>query len=232
MTIKDTQRTGAELYPGNFLDSKVARPISAYIAYGLQKFGITANQVTIVNHLIGLSGCALLAFGTHSAIIWGSSLLLLNFLLDRVDGDIARITNTCSKFGRLLDSFGDFLVDMLLPICIGIGLYYHPAFGISGMVYLLAGFTFSLLRSLRRRITLFSSLVTGKNTFDAMGHRSLVVQIGLVIVSVEPVVLLLLAIADALGIFLLSYGLLTICELFIYSGLVLKRTHKEGNDEE
>lgn len=229
MNIKEVKKQGREMYPDNFLDNKVARFISPYIAYGLQKFGITANQVTIVNHLIGLLGGALLAFGTHSAIIWGASLLLFNFLLDRVDGDIARITNTYSKFGRLIDSFGDFLVDMLYPICIGIGLYYHPALGIPGMVYLITGFVFSLLRSLRHRITLFSSFVIGENTFDAMGHKSLMVRVGLIIVSAEPILLLALALADALGIFLLGYGLLIICELVVYSGLVLKRTHKGGN---
>lgn len=88
MNLAEIKKRSSEPYPENFWSYKVMRPLACHLTWVCLKLRITANQVTVINLLIGLSGCVLLAFGTHPTIILGALLLNINYLIDRVDGDM------------------------------------------------------------------------------------------------------------------------------------------------
>src|SRR5436190_6662745 len=78
-------------------------PYSRYIARWCARRGILPNAVTIVSILLGLGAAAGFAFGTRIGLVVGAVLLQMSFVLDCVDGQLARYTATFSSFGAWLD---------------------------------------------------------------------------------------------------------------------------------
>ena len=223
MDITALKKTIREKYSENIWSGKVIRPLSYYPTSIFLKLGITANQVTLINLFIGLTGCAMLGLGAYKATLLGAIMLNVNYLLDRVDGNIARATGTSTKLGAMIDGFSDILLDVLIPVGIGIGLCLHPQFGINGNIYLLLGFAFSGFRLLRSRYTAYARTIIGGSAKEVVKGRSLILKSGLVLVSLEPIILLAFAVAGGLSIFLIGYTILAFCELVGYTILATRR---------
>ena len=77
----------------------VVRPISYYPSWLFLRLGISANKVTVIGSIIGVIGCVFLAFNGYWQAITGAILVNIRFLFDVIDGNIARCTNSCSKYG-------------------------------------------------------------------------------------------------------------------------------------
>jgi len=84
--------------------------------------GITANQLTTARLITGLGGAACFAFGSPSMVPWGGLLFLLSTFLDRADGELARLSRTCTKWGDTYDVYCDIAVNTLIFVGIGFGL--------------------------------------------------------------------------------------------------------------
>jgi phosphatidylglycerophosphate synthase len=65
--------------------------------------GITPNQVSFVSFLVGLGSAAAFAQGNHAMLALGALLYHVSFVLDCIDGKIARLKGTGSAFGMWLD---------------------------------------------------------------------------------------------------------------------------------
>jgi len=104
----------------------VIRPISFHPTWLFVRLGISANKVTLVGLVIGIVGGVFLAFGSYWAAILGALLINVRFLFDVIDGNVARCTNSCTKYGHYLDAFSTYIMIVLMPITIGIGVYNHP----------------------------------------------------------------------------------------------------------
>lgn len=86
--------------------------------------GITANQITILNHFMTLTiGCYAFSQGTYLWGILGLMVCLLNGFLDYLDGDICRETNTSSSLGVWLDSGFDVIIQNAVMASIAVGCY-------------------------------------------------------------------------------------------------------------
>ncbi|MFT6951131.1 MAG: archaetidylinositol phosphate synthase [Paraglaciecola sp.] len=76
-----------------------------YLARGIVKAGISANQVTLAGLIFMLLVCLVYPFWQNQV---GFALVILFFFaFDSLDGAVARITNTCSDFGGYLDAMVD-----------------------------------------------------------------------------------------------------------------------------
>jgi phosphatidylglycerophosphate synthase len=64
---------------------------------------ITPNQISFVSFLIGLLSAAAFAQGDHPMLIAGALLYHVSFILDCIDGKIARLKGTGTAFGMWLD---------------------------------------------------------------------------------------------------------------------------------
>ena len=102
------------------------RKFSFYITWVCLKLGISANQVTLSSILIGMLGCLLFVFGGKVNTVMGAVLINVWAVLDCVDGNLARLLNTKSKYGWFLDSITGFMMNSILLFCFGIGIYFHP----------------------------------------------------------------------------------------------------------
>jgi phosphatidylglycerophosphate synthase len=104
-----------------FMARNVERPISLRIARRLASTGITPNQITLLSVGIGL--CAALFFlSTHW--LWqtiGALLFLAHSILDGCDGELARLRFQESRFGGIIDYWGDNVVHIVVFACMALG---------------------------------------------------------------------------------------------------------------
>ena len=79
---------------------------------------ITPNQITFLSLIFGLASAGFYVSGIPDALVWGAIFLYGKVFLDNVDGNLARVRGTTSRFGRFLDSLADFLVTVLVYIAV------------------------------------------------------------------------------------------------------------------
>jgi hypothetical protein len=80
---------------------------SRYVARWAARVGLSPNQVTVLALCVGLAAAACFATGERAGYIAGAVLVYLSFVLDCVDGQLARYTRRFSKFGAYIDSIFD-----------------------------------------------------------------------------------------------------------------------------
>lgn len=80
---------------------------------------VTPNQVTLASIAIGLAGAACFMQGNILTGLLGALLLVVSYVLDSVDGELARIRETTSRFGDRLAEVGGWLVHATLFIAFG-----------------------------------------------------------------------------------------------------------------
>ncbi|MFK7988546.1 MAG: CDP-alcohol phosphatidyltransferase family protein [Sandaracinaceae bacterium] len=79
------------------------------------------NVLTGLAFLAALAAAPLFASGDASSMRLGAGLFYLAFLLDSIDGGLARLTDRTSKLGALLDVGTDFLRSALLGAALTLG---------------------------------------------------------------------------------------------------------------
>ncbi len=72
--------------------------------------------------IVGLAACALLAIGSRSTAAWSGVLWIVTCVLDRADGELARIGDLRSESGKVLDYYSDMILDALWFLGAGLGL--------------------------------------------------------------------------------------------------------------
>jgi phosphatidylglycerophosphate synthase len=116
------------------LDAKVTpliKPLLKPLIKALDSKRVTPNQVTLVGFVIGI-----LAFPFIILNWWNMALgcIILNRVLDGIDGELARYQRSSSSAGGFLDICLDFLFYASIPLAFGIA---DPAeWGIPAMVLL------------------------------------------------------------------------------------------------
>jgi len=83
--------------------------------------GFTPNQITAVSLTLGGLAAYLFSFGNVRVAVVGSLVLVAGFVLDCLDGQLARFTGAGTPFGFWLDIFGDRVREFLLWTCLCIG---------------------------------------------------------------------------------------------------------------
>ncbi len=99
-----------------FLDlSDYGRPIAKIIANSIKKTQITAIHVTWMFVV-----CAFISiyFIFQEKYVLAGVFLILKSILDAADGELARLKNKPSYVGRYFDSISDFLINLILFLCI------------------------------------------------------------------------------------------------------------------
>ena len=106
---------------------KLTRPISIYFTKIFLYFPISANKITFIWGILGFSAVILLSFGYYWLTITAVALFFLVWILDCVDGEIARYRGTTSECGAYLDVLFHCLVDSLVFVALSFGIYnnYH-----------------------------------------------------------------------------------------------------------
>lgn len=224
----------------------VMRPISFYPTWLFLKLGISANQTTLMGFMIGIVGLIFLASGAYWAMVVGAVLINTWFLLDVVDGNIARYTNSCTTYGGYIDKIsGQFILGIVF-IAIGISLYSHPdpylnylsnlLFGIDVNInlYLLLGILCSLFMTSRFLVTEGFGLTFSTKPRDFYKPKvgfersiwGLIYTFGVGLENMVLPILLVTAIANILSIFIALWTLITACDVITVTALTLTRARK------
>ncbi len=131
----------------------------------LARTRVTPNHLTTTRLLTGLGAAAAFAVGGDLWIRAGVALFVISMLLDRADGELARLSAKSSRFGQLYDIFADAVCDTSVLAGIGIGLSAGPFGKLAVVMGLVAGlsvaFIFYLIMKMER------DLGPGRGAFGA-----------------------------------------------------------------
>ena len=97
------------------------RHLSTRATTVLARTPLTANQITALSLLVGLAGGGCMLFGEAAWDVAGGALLVLCYVLDNCDGEIARLKNQSSAFGMHFDTFVDWAVHAAFFAALGLG---------------------------------------------------------------------------------------------------------------
>ncbi|MDP3920175.1 MAG: CDP-alcohol phosphatidyltransferase family protein [Candidatus Omnitrophota bacterium] len=147
---------------GNWMVRHFLRDWALPVTWLLLHTSVTANQVTTVSLIVGLSGLMLFAKTSPALFFLGALLVQLWYFLDHVDGQIARYRKTASLTGRFFDFVTHHIIHGVLFFSLG---YYcfkmtdNSFFLFWGFSASLAMMVFNLLHDTKYK-TFFERLVT------------------------------------------------------------------------
>ncbi len=132
---------------GNWMARRISRPAALRITRIVAPWGVSANMATLAAWTCGVA--AAVAFGWGNAWGWmlGAGLLQLWYLLDHVDGQLARLRGTASLDGVQLDYLMHHTVNLLVPLGIGVGLFARttePLWAAGGLLWGIASLLITL----------------------------------------------------------------------------------------
>ncbi len=169
--------------------SAVLRPLLEFIT----PLGITANMLTIAGLGAVIVAGVLFALGQTIA---GAGLLVLGGLLDSLDGELSRMSDTSSPFGGFLDSICDHCGDFAMYL--GLLLLYLRSNAITEIILIFIAFFASLFGSHVRSRAGMVGINTKTIGIFTRAERTLVLVIGILIVKIN-IALWILAIFNSLS---------------------------------
>ncbi|HLC38914.1 MAG TPA: CDP-alcohol phosphatidyltransferase family protein [Patescibacteria group bacterium] len=99
-------------YP--FFERVFYRPIASVITPGFASINLSPTFVNFLGFGVGLIGIGLIAYGNLSERILGAGILIISYIFDCVDGQLARGFKKISHFGALLDTSLDSIKESLV----------------------------------------------------------------------------------------------------------------------
>ncbi|MEP6652498.1 MAG: CDP-alcohol phosphatidyltransferase family protein [Myxococcales bacterium] len=102
----------------------VARPLAAVLLVPLERTAVTPNQVTLATLVVFAAAAAIIALSPGwTGLLVGAALLEFAYVLDCVDGQLARLRGTSTPIGAHLDFLMDELKAFLLVAAVGTRLW-------------------------------------------------------------------------------------------------------------
>ena len=137
----------------------VTHRITPYLVYLFAKMGLTPDQVTTLSLIVGWVSSLLFAFPSPAVVLLAALGLETYYILDSVDGQLARLTGRCSKTGAFFDILLNYLVHPWVFIFMGIGQYRlsgHWLWMLCGSVSALSYVWLGLMWNVRAHVLLES----------------------------------------------------------------------------
>ena len=100
-----------------FMARHVERPISLQISRLLAPTAITPNQMSLISIVVGICGAPFFLSQRASLQTIGALLFLAHSILDGCDGELARLKFEESRWGGVLDFWGDNVVHVVIFAC-------------------------------------------------------------------------------------------------------------------
>lgn len=117
---------------------RISRPAALRLTQIAVAWGLSANQATLLAWVCGVAAAAAFGWGTVAGWLLGAGLLQLWYLLDHVDGQLARLRGTASLDGAGLDYLMHHTINLLVPLGVGYGLFARrgePLWLLVGLVW-------------------------------------------------------------------------------------------------
>ena len=99
----------------------VFRPLAALVTPPFYNAGLSGNAVTALRALAAIAAIVGLALGDPRWLPIVVVLAYVGFVLDCVDGNVVRLSNTASYYGKFADGLADGVFVFLAPFAPGLG---------------------------------------------------------------------------------------------------------------
>jgi phosphatidylglycerophosphate synthase len=146
-----------------FMARHVERPISLQISRRLAGTAITPNQMSLISVAVGICGGPFFLSSRPLMQTIGALLFLAHSILDGCDGELARLKFQQSRWGGVLDFWGDNVVHTVIFGCMGVG--WSLAAGAIWPLWLGAG---AVLGTLGSAGFVYCRLMRSKDSGDTM----------------------------------------------------------------
>lgn len=104
-----------------FMARHIERPISLFISRRLAATAITPNEMSLISIAVGVCGGPFFLSSRPLLQTVGALMFLAHSILDGCDGELARLKFQQSRWGGVLDFWGDNVVHSVIFGCIGVG---------------------------------------------------------------------------------------------------------------
>ena len=104
-----------------FMSRHFERRLSLALTRRLARTAITPNMMTAISAAIGLLGATFFLSPAPRWQLAGALLFLAHSILDGCDGELARLRFQHSRWGAMLDFWGDNVVHVAVFVCIAVG---------------------------------------------------------------------------------------------------------------
>lgn len=94
------------------------RPLGFVIARALRQTSLTPNHITTASLIVGIAAAVLFSQATPF-LAWGALLYTITNLLDCADGQLARLQQSGTQFGRIWDGVADYIVTVAVFLGLG-----------------------------------------------------------------------------------------------------------------
>lgn len=212
----------------NWFTQHIARPPAAIFVWLFRNTPITPNQVTFLATLVAAgAGAIFVGWMGWVGLLVAAAVFELSFILDCVDGMLARLRKIASPLGHLLDFLMDELKAMFIYGCVAVRLWRETGderlllVGLAGLFCLASGIA---LTSFMRRPEYSGKTPTEDGDPAQVGGRK--GPVGMAISGVEwaarvvvhyPQYIWICAAANRIDIYFWAYGAVNV----LYLGLSL-----------
>ena len=141
--------------PETFTFQWFCRPLGDLITPFFHNSGWSADGVTLFRTILAVAALLALTTGYREAVVAASVAFYVTMILDGVDGNLARLSNTASYWGKFHDGISDAVFTYFAPLGAGIGVWL---FGGDGLVVAAGGVTTALTcftQMMRNRLSFF-----------------------------------------------------------------------------
>lgn len=117
-------------------ENMIYRHFSIHITSILIHTNVTPNFITSVSLFLAFIAAIFYFKADYTSLIIGTVLLNISYLLDEVDGELARYKKLNSSFGAWWDSTGDRITEYVIISSLTLGLYFkttNPAVLVLGL---------------------------------------------------------------------------------------------------
>lgn len=117
--MKNLESTFKDRDVEEIIDIYFTRPIGYLFARMSKSLNLSPNMITMASMILGVISGHLFYYSTTTINIVGIFTKLISNFLDSADGQLARMTNSCSNMGRMLDGISGHVIyiSIYLHIC-------------------------------------------------------------------------------------------------------------------
>ena len=119
--LKEYRSSLKALEVEEWLDLLFFRPLAFVFVKAVYRTPLTPNAITVCATVVGVVAALWMAIGSAGALVVAALLLILYNVLDCSDGMLARLQQSGSRIGRVLDGAADYIVTVAFYTGIGIG---------------------------------------------------------------------------------------------------------------
>ena len=135
---REVEQSSGTSLDSPIIDRYVIRKISWFITGFLVRTPVTPNQVTVISLILGIIAAVIFSLGGHTHTITAGLIFFLCIVFDQCDGEVARIKNMETEFGRSFDIIVDSIVSAAIVAGITFALYKASGSGFHIIIGLLA----------------------------------------------------------------------------------------------